>query len=196
MAETKVENSTTDTGANATEQTEQVVSKNESASEVNQRLLKESQEWKLKAQQEKREREKLVAKIDEEKGEYKKLYESAQSKLDQTVKKMVEKELRSSVREAAAKAGCIDVDLAFMAGDPKMLKFDEETGEVVGAELFIETVKKSKPHLFQNPSAARVNPSAPGGTGTKTMTLNEILKTKGTSRDKLWGDALSSMGKK
>lgn len=196
MKDVKTENSVTDTDANVSGQEGQAASRVETVSEVNQRLLKESQEWKLKAQQEKREREKLIAKMDEEKGEYKKLYESAQSKLDQTVKKMVEKELRVSVKEAASKAGCIDVDLAFMAGDPKMLKFDEDTGEVVGAELFIESVKKAKPHLFANPVTSRINQAAPGGVVTKQLTPAEALRQKGEVRNKVWADALAGMNKK
>lgn len=189
MTDTKVENSTTDSSANASAQTEQATTKTESVSEVNQRLLRESQEWKLKAQTEKREREKLLAKMDEEKGEYKKLYEDTQSKLSETMRKMVEKELKAAVKDAATKAGCVDVEAAFMMGDHKLLKLDEEAGEVVGADLFIESVKKTKPYLFQSQSQTRVNPAAPGGVGTKTLTPADVARLKAEEKNKAWAMA-------
>lgn len=146
------------------------------AESVNERLLRESKEYKAKMQQALRELETLKKAKAEEQGDFKKLYEQAASELTETKKAIKRNTIKSKVQEVALRSGCVDVDGLLKLGNPELLQYDEDNAEVFGVELFIDEAKRSKPYLFSQQKPASVNPVTPGGvTKVKTLTKDELV---------------------
>ncbi|MBY0548711.1 MAG: hypothetical protein K2W95_15685 [Candidatus Obscuribacterales bacterium] len=109
----------------------------------------------------------LQAKIDavekaklEEQGEFKKLYEGEQQKLQELNKRLI----RQEIKVHAQKEGLIDLDVAdLIVADKVTLTAD---GKIVGAEEAVASFKTAKPNLFQAMVAAAGAPAAkPTGSG-------------------------------
>lgn len=154
----------------------------ETASEVNARLLAESKQNKKKAQE-------LQARLDEvektklkEQSEYKKLWETSEEKYKNLYKSLVTEKVRTAVAKEASKAGAHDVEALLMLGNKDLLVVDEESLSVDGAAEYVEDLRKSKPFLFGSQKSANINGATPGGAvkvqGQKTlkdMNSSEIL---------------------
>lgn len=175
-------------GANAPEAVSGV--SEDMVSKLNQRLLEESKANKLrfqKAEAALAERQKQLeeTKVQEDlkKGKFKELYEQERkSKADlelelQTKVKALENQiLQSKFSESAAKAGCIDSEVALVVGNTELLQFDPEDYSLHGVDLYLEDLKKNKPHLFKQNTTPTVNPSVPGGVGNNKEDYSKLSK--------------------
>lgn len=167
-------------------QVEQVAAPEPVAPIVNDRLLAESKEWKLKAQSSKKElaamKEQLAgierAKA-EEQGQYKELYLKEKTRREEVEGSMVKAYVGNAVKAAASKLGCVDPEVALQLGNSSNLQFDEGSGEVHGVDQFLEELQKSKPFLFVAAKTPTINPTVPGGVpsvetvDTSKMTMDE-----------------------
>lgn len=111
-----------------------------------------------RAELEKAEQQRAEAQLSEIEKAQKKAAE-AEQKATALQGKMKEQSLRSAFSELAAKAGCQDTSLGFLALDKSKVAVDDD-GNVTGLEAAIKALQSSNPILFQ-PSAAPAN----GGVG-------------------------------
>jgi hypothetical protein len=81
------------------------------------------------------------------------------------------------------------VDALLKLGNAELLEFDLDSGEVNGAELFIEDAMKSSPFLFANQKPISVNASTPGG-AVAAKKYNKMSEMPKSELDKLWEVAL------
>ena len=99
--------------------------------------------------------------------------------LEQTIKDrdtaIVEQAIRSSVESAAAKAGVVDPEAAYLLINQSEL--DYEDGKVAGVDKALKTLLKDKPYLVKSDTTPP--PPDPGSGGTpiegKTSNANEEL---------------------
>jgi hypothetical protein len=132
--------------------------------ETHDRVLKESQKFKTRALSAEDELTALKKSQLEKQQEYKTLWEQSETKLKELQKREVALRLTTSVGELASKAGCVSVTDLMAVGDTDLLNYDTETGQVHGADLFVEKARKDKPWLFSNGKSTSVNGALPGGT--------------------------------
>ena len=153
------------------------------ASELNARLLRESQQNKeraKKAEQEAAELRKFRDSALKEKMEYKPLFEEATKKLSDLQEKVKRTSILSSVKEVGLKMGCIDVDLLLAAGPAGVLDYDQDSLEPVGVQEFVEAAKKAKPFLFAQPKTPTINATTPGG-----AVRNNVQQSKPMSKEEI-----------
>ena len=137
--------------------------KTETAAEVNARLLRESKENKAKYQAAQKELDALKKAEAEKQGEYKKLFETTESKYKELQKKVMRQTIKAKVAEAAGKSGCVNAEALLKLGDPSLLQYDEENADVMGVDIFVEEAKKNHPYLFKAAQTTNVNGTTPGG---------------------------------
>lgn len=156
----------------------------ESASEVNARLLKESQQNKERARKSEAELAELRKFRDaalKEKLQFQPLYEQKAKELDELRESVRKDKILSKVKEVGLKMGCVDTDLLLAAGPPGVLDFDRNTLDPIGVEEFVEAAKKNKPILFQPLKTPTINATTPGGAARnnvqqpKPMSKEEII---------------------
>lgn len=165
-----------------TDVSEEVVS--ETAAEVNARLLNESRQNKdraRKAEKELDELKKFKASVQQEKMEYKPLWEEATKKLSDLEERVKKTTIIAAVKEVGQKLGCVDTDLLLAAGPQGVLDWDSEGLTPVGVQEFVEAAKKAKPFLFATTKTPTINPTTPGGV-VKGM---ESKKIADLSRDEI-----------
>jgi hypothetical protein len=162
----------------------------EQASEVNERLLKESKEWKAKAQQ----YEQQLKAEAEKKGDYKALYEAEAQRVAELAKRRKADVIKNSIESMAAKAGCVDSDALLVLGNKELLQYDDENEKVYGVDAFIEEAKKARSYLFKSAAnAAVVNAAAPGGSvEKKQLTLEQIGKLPASQKAEYYAKLLKN----
>jgi hypothetical protein len=152
-----------------------------------ERLLFESKKNKERAQKaeaahrdSKKKLDSLQATQLQEQGKYKELYEAEKHRYEGLQKSVLERELENSVKLHAKDAGCVDVGVLYKVGSKELLQFDEDTGQVHGAELFVEDAKQKFPYLFSKGKPPVINPAAPQGVAAQkeAPSLAEQLKSK------------------
>lgn len=91
--------------------------------------------------------------------EYQEKAEEAERRAEEALRKTQQlqsayesKIIRAELKEAAIKAGLIDMD-AFKMVDTSSIKLNKQ-GEVIGVNETIETLKKNKPYLFKESSTS------------------------------------------
>jgi hypothetical protein len=167
----------TDTNANAAEPTTNVEVNTETpaAEGVNDRLLRESKEYKQRAQALAKELETIKAAKAVESGDYKKLFEQAQAKLEAQNKTVMKNAIMTKLTQVGTKRGCVDADALFKLGNKELLQYDEESGEVIGAELFVEDAAQRMSYLFSSQKPAAINGVNPSGViKPKTITASDL----------------------
>ena len=157
---------------------------------VNERLLRESKEYKQKYQE-------LKSKLDEEaknklvaEGNLKEALEMERKEKEDLKRQFVKTKLEMIVSTAAAKAGCVKPEVALKLGNVALLDLDESNWSVSGVELFIEDLKKENPYLFQIAKPPVVNAATPGGVATKTLTASDIAKLPADKKAEIWAKML------
>jgi hypothetical protein len=183
---------TANAGGNAgTTETENLETQDNASEGGANRLLEESKKWKKRAI----EAEKLLSDKQkaesEQQGNYKKLYEEAESRYKNLYKTTVKDKVKMSLSEHAVKSGCQNLDALLKLGNSELLEYDEGDGRVNGAELFIEDAKKNHPYLFSAPKTPTINPTTPGGVSSnKKLTAADIAKLPPDQKAKAWAEAL------
>lgn len=127
------------------------------------RLLEESKAYKLRAQAAEKALEDLKSKSLLDQGQFKDLYDAEKLKNSNLMKSVVQSTVRNAVTEIGAKSGLISVDAAMKLGNASLLQFDTESAQVVGAETFLDDLKKIHPYLFKPTGTPLVNTATPGG---------------------------------
>jgi len=155
---------------------------------THERVLDESRKNKDKWQDLKTEVDTATSQRLEEQGEYKELYTALQSTLSDERKSRMKDRIQHAVSTEATKVGAVDVDDLFVLGNSELLQYDESSGSVHGVDIFIEDLKKRKPHLFGAKPSATVNPSAPGAVslGKRTLTAGDIAKLPADQKNAVW----------
>lgn len=149
----------------------------ETPEQINARVLNESKSWKARALKAERERAEAQKAADEEKGNFKTLYETSQKELTTLKAKVIKSRVGSVVGQVASKSGCVDPDALMKLGNKDLIQFDEATEEVFGVDQFVEEAKKSMPYLFKAVSTPTINPSSPSGIVTaKKLSATDIAK--------------------
>jgi len=150
-------------------------------SELNERVLAESKQYKKKYQDTKAKLEELEKSKLQEQSQYKELWQKSEEKYQGLYKSLVKEKVRTAVTNHALKAGCVDVDDLLKLGNTQLLQIDEESLDVQGADVFVDEAKKSKPYLFPGQKAPTINSATPGGVvkgsqkTIKEMSKDEIL---------------------
>ncbi len=156
-------------------QTTETISDESTSDEDNKRghidqLVYESRKFKERAQKAEAAQRDSKKKLDslqatqlQEQGKYKELYESEKNRREGLQKSVLERELENSVKLQAKDAGCVDVNVLYKVGSKELLQFDEDTGQVHGAEAFVEDAKQKFPYLFSLVKPPVINPTAPQG---------------------------------
>ena len=171
----------TEATANAETAKQEVVSTEAQSSELNERLLSESKQYKKKYQEAKTKLEEIEKSALQSQSKYKELYEKSEEKYQGLYKNLVKEKVKTAVANHALKAGCVDVEDLLQLGNKQLLQIDEETMEVQGADVFVEEAKKTKPYLFNIQKTPTINSSTPGGVvkgsqkTIKEMSKEEIL---------------------
>lgn len=136
----------------------------------NARLLRESQANKARAVKAEQALAAIHRKQQEDQGQYKELADEYKAKFEGVQKKLMTTAIAKAISDSAAKAGCVNPKALMKLGDMSQLTYDEETGEVTGAEAFVEAAKSEHGYLFQGTRAPVVNPARPGGVPLVTKT--------------------------
>jgi ribosomal protein L19E len=183
---------------NTSTETTSTSSSNGSAEGSAARLLEESKNWKKRATQAEKELEDLKKKEAESQGQFKKLYEEEKKRNEEISKSYIRTQVKMSVDDLAKKAGCVNVEALMKLGNPELLEYNQENGNVYGADLFIEDAKKHHPYLFSaGVKPPTINPATPGGVVPgKKLTVAEILKLPPSEQKKYWAAALQNSAKK
>lgn len=163
--------------------------------EASDRLLNESKRYKEERNVLKKEAAELRAKLEarekaeqEQQGKYKELFEKSEARNKEILQKTAKAAIKAKIAEIAVKKGCQSVDALLKLGNAELLEFDIESGDVNGADLYIEDAMKSNPFLFSNGKQISVNASTPGGAvaSKKITKLSELSKS---DENKLWASA-------
>lgn len=172
--------------------TEPVEAKAEATESVNDRVLRESKEWKRKAQEyEKKLKEREEATLKEQ-NNYKKLYETKSKELESLATKLLndKKQMALSVGAQKYKLKSMD-DVAL--GNKELLQYDADHDSYEGVDAFFEDLKQKKPYLFEQAEPTKAMPSRPGGQ-IKEVPLEQLSLA---DREKVLKEKLNSMfGKK
>ena len=101
-----------------------------------------------------------------------------------------EQQLRSAVVGAAARAGFNDPDDAWRMVDHGELEIDE-TGQVLGVEDALQTLRKAKPYLVRAsaPSVAPTNP-----VGQRPLTKEQIRAMSHDEINRRWDEVEKALG--
>lgn len=141
-------------------------------------LIQERQKAKEKARAAAKEAAELRAKLDqiekakaEEQGQYKELFQKRDSQYQELYNSWLQDKIQLSLSKALTQAGCVDPELAFVAGRSELLEFDKATGQVDGVDAWLQDVKERKPILFGQVKTPTINPSVPGGGARATSRL-------------------------
>jgi len=146
-------------------------------SELNERLLAESKQYKKKYQETKARLEEIEKSKLQEQSQYKELWQKSEEKYQGLYKNLVKEKVRTAVANHAQKAGCVDVEDLLKLGNAQLLQVDEESLEVMGADVFVEEARKSKPYLFTVTKAPTINSATPGGVVKGSQkTIQEMSK--------------------
>lgn len=163
-------------------------------------------ELEEKVKQFETQREELEVKSLREKEEWKKLAEIKENEALDLKKKLESKDKltstyfkRAEVRAEAVKAGVRESAL----DDLDLLGFDgveiESTSSgkinVLGAGEFVERIKATKPHWFEDKKAPSVTSTTPGVTKGKSMQLKDILKLQKEGKQAEYEAALNNYRK-
>lgn len=164
--------------------------------EASDRLLNESKRYKEERNALKKETAELRAKLEarekaeqEQQGKYKELFEKSEAQRREVIQKTAKVAIKAKISELATKKGCQSVDALLKLGNAELLEFDLDSGDVNGAELFIEDAMKSSPFLFANQKQISVNASTPGG-AVAAKKYNKMSEMPKSELDKLWEVAL------
>jgi hypothetical protein len=171
--------------AQAIETTTEAVEANaETKESANERLLRESKEWKKKAQEYQKmlkDREEATLK---EQNNYKKLYETKTKELETLASKLLNDKKQMALSNAAQKWKLKSMDDVTL-GNKELLQYDSESDQYQGVEAFFEDLKSKKPYLFEQNEPTKALPSRPGGqikdVPIEQLPLNEreaVLKQK------------------
>jgi hypothetical protein len=133
-----------------------------STESVNDRLLKESKNWKAKAIEAQQELERIKEAEKKKQGKWQEIAEETKAKLDDLQKKIIKQKVYTKLAEIAPKYGWAgkNLDTLLRLGDHSVLEFDEASEDIQGADLYMESLKKAEPGLFRN-IEARINDKAP-----------------------------------
>lgn len=141
------------------------------------RILKEANEWKKRAKDAEKAMNAQKKAEDEQKGEYKKLWESEKSRNENLVKGLMNRDVKSAVAGHGQKFGLVDAEALMKLAGGDMLQYDPETGAVDGVEAFIESNRAKYPYLFNAAKQPSINTSIPGGkVSQKVITADDIAK--------------------
>jgi myosin heavy subunit len=154
---------------------------------TNERLLKESKEYKNRFKSTQEELDKVrKAKLEEEK-KYEDLWKQSESQLQEMKKREMEAAISRQVALGAQKAGLLDPEDALRLMDLEKISYDPETQAVVGIESALEELKKKKPFYFKSESKSVVNTALPGGSipSAKPVTAQDIAKMPMMERVKI-----------
>lgn len=162
----------------------------ESSTDVNARLLKESKKYKEKAASERARVIEMQAELDaikkaelEKQGKEKERADHYQSQYETLKKTMMKKNLEDAVTAIATKAGCTKPQAVLQLGNRSALQYDETTGEVIGAESFVDAVRMEYPEFFSKEKKTTVNPQLPS-TKVEDAKPDFVAKAiKGSSSD-------------
>lgn len=145
---------------------------------THERLLNESKKNKKRALEAEKRLEALEKSKLEEQGKYKELYEQYKTQFDELKNQTMRDKVGFEVKQHAAKAGCVDVNSLLKLGNGELMQFDEQTGEILGADLFIEDARKQFPFLFKSQPTPTINPVTPSGAPVKqTKTASQVAKS-------------------
>jgi rhamnose utilization protein RhaD (predicted bifunctional aldolase and dehydrogenase) len=158
-----------------------------------ERLLQESKKFKERAFKAEKELESIKKAQLTQQGEYKRLYEEAQTKLEQMKKSVVREKVSSTLAAEAAKLGCVAPDAVLKLVNGELLQFDEDTATVYGADVALGEVKQKYPMLFQKQATAVINPSTPNGVDKeKKLTAADIAKLPQHQKLDMWKAAMAA----
>jgi hypothetical protein len=156
-----------------------------------QHALRDMHRFKEEAKKAKAELDAVKEAKLKEQNDWKALYD----KRDQEAKEAAERETKlknsfmghqkySAVKDAAIKAGIRDVsDLSLMPLDDVQVE-TTSTGNIniLGADLFVEKLKASRPHWFGS-KTPDVNTGTPGVTGgAKPLTMADVMKAENVAK--------------
>lgn len=171
------------------------------AKEGSDRLLNESKKHKEAAQLAKKEAAELRAKLEsiekakaEEQGKYKELFEKSEASRQEMMQKVAKATIKSKIGELATKKGCQNLDALLKLGNSSLLEFDIDSGEVNGADLYIEDAMKNFDFLFSSKKQLTVNGATPGG-AAPTKKITKLSDLSVNDRNKLWESALKKAEK-
>ncbi len=155
--------------------------------DVNERLLKESKKFKEKWQTAQKERDALLAEKEEaerktleDQARYRELYEKTKGDLDKERTAVRTERKLSSIRAKAQEMGCRDVDLVVQLGrDDGLIQWSEDERAFHGVETFLESLKETKPYLFEQSSTPTINATVPSGKprAAAPVTLKEAVSS-------------------
>lgn len=194
MSDPKAANAANAEAANAASEQE-VTTTQESASEVNARLLEESKQNKKLAREYKAKLEEVEKAKLQEQEKYKELWQKSEEKFKGLYKTLITEKVKTAVADKASKAGAVDIDAIMVMGNKELLQVDEETLEVHGTDTYVEELKKMKPYLFKTISTTQINSTTPGGVvQKKEVTLGDLAKRPNTdaAKNAAWAAAFGN----
>lgn len=106
--------------------------------------------------------------------------EDAEAKLQATQAAMRDRAVRHAVEIEASKAGFADPSDAIALADLGAIVYDDDTGNVTGADAAVKALAKVKPHLLKQQTPP---PNTNGRDGGKSqgVTLDELIARKRAS---------------
>jgi len=145
--------------------------------ETHTRVLEESRKYKQRMKDAEKRLEEIERAKLEEQGKHKEVAETYKQQLENQRQINLKLAVRQAVSGPANRAGCIDLDDLLKLGDQAKIEYDPDTGEVYGADAFVEAMKTNRPYLFHQANKTVVNPAVPGGTPTtkKKETFEDAL---------------------
>jgi hypothetical protein len=173
----------------STDDSAQANAKSESSQEsVNDRLLKESKQWKAQALEHKKELEKLKEAEKKKQGKFQEIADEYKAKYEELQKKIVKQKVENALIAAAPKYGYAGKshETLLRLGDGSLLQYDEGTEEVQGVDLYLESLKKTEPALFRNVET-KINDKAPS-------MHSMISKKTPTTWDEKYNDLKQKLG--
>lgn len=152
-----------------------------------ERLLQESKKFKERAFKAEKELEGIKKAQLTQQGEYKRLYEETQAKLEQKEKAIVREKVSSALVAEATKLGCVATDAVLKLVNAELLQWDDSSSTVHGAEVALGEVKQKYPMLFQRQATAVINPSTPNGVDKeKKLSAHDIAKLPHSQKMEAW----------
>jgi hypothetical protein len=157
---------------------------------TNERLLSESKKNREAAQKTKQE---LEAQLREQ-GKWKELAEGYKTKLAETEKRVMTDKINSTLSLLAEKAGFQGKKEKLLnLVDVSQIVYDEQTGNVYGADQAIDLLKSELPQLFQQPKTPTLNPVVPNGViKQQPVNVKDLSKLTQEKKTELWNVAMQS----
>ena len=163
---------------------------------TNARLLRESQQWKSRAQAKEREKEESEKAQMVSQQEWKKLAEKYQNENKELKESRRRDRIRAAVHDLALRAGCVNVEDLLRVGNQTLMEYDDDSGEVNGADIFVEETRRLKPYLFQTSKnkPSTINSVTPGSVPEKRINASEVAAMKPSDPRRLnaWMDAMKT----